>query len=313
MFEEKITEFSEKLGGKEKTEFVVLTNPRNKREILFRNNKKSIKFISKKFSGFSRRIAYLLIKLGLLQPLLKKVSLNEKLGDVILVGGQIKSFDLDKGEVLSFPTYARPKEFFLKSKKFQSVVSEKGFAPEISEINEEIPYSREELLREYSGNNFAGPFKKILSFYKIEGIKKVSYAEYLNRLKSGIKKEWPRDSFLQGTLSGLPAKGPTLLITKIHGDFSRKQILIKNDSYVFIDWEPSEDLIVSDLANFFGREEDLLKNGEFLKLLALYPIEVQKNIRIYLILNQLSDTIKNKGEENIQISKKRIKILLGSN
>ena len=98
------------------------------------------------------------------------------------------------------------------------------------------------------------------------------------------------------------------MLTTVHGEFAKKQILAKNDSCVFVDWNPRKDLIISDLVSFFRSEKDLLKNREFRKLLGLFPSTVKKNIRTYLILNEISSVII-KGKY-LELSKNRIKKLL---
>jgi len=146
---------------------------------------------------------------------LKKIKLPVEFGDVIFIANQIKCFDLDKKVVISFPKNEN-KESFIKSKEFQRELAEKGFAPEILELNRKIPCSKEELLEQYSGKNDLGVFKKLFSFYKMRGIEDE--------------------------------------ITTIHGSFSREQILEKNGSYVFTDWKPRKDFILTDLINFYKRK-----------------------------------------------------------
>jgi len=250
MFENRLKEISKKIGSGE-NKYYILTHKRHKREIYFKNSKQSYFFMEFKFHSFIKMIIYFLIRTGLLQPFLKKIKLSEEFGDVIFIGNKITSFNLKKKEVLSFPLNENDNNEFIKSKKFQKKIAEHGFASQVYEINEKIPYSREELLEVFEGDNYIGVFKKILDFYNFMGIERAS-----------------EDS--------------NLLITTLHGDFAKENILVKNGKIVFCDWNPYKGLLLNDLINFFRGEKRLSKNKQFKNLLRLYPKTVQENFELYL-------------------------------
>jgi hypothetical protein len=298
MFEKRLEELSKKIG-EEKTEiFHILTHKRTRREVYFLNNEESIKFIKTKFHNSLKkekslkRLVYFLIKLRLLQPFLRKIKLSSKLGDVIFVGGQIKGFNLDRKEVISFPLRENQNKDFLKSKKFQRKVAKKGFAPEIFEINEEIPFSREELLEKYSGGKNKKIFEKLLNYYKTEGIKEITLGKYLEDLKSKLEGRDKQDiKKLLGKVYQYP-KNTKLKIAQIHGDFSSEQVLLKNNVPVFTDWNPQENLLAIDLIKFFKGEKNFLESVKFKEFVELYPEDVRENIGLYFLLNKLEDIIK---------------------
>ena len=248
MFEKNVIDVSENIfGGVRDKTFVVLTHKKHKREIyLERGNKEALKYIILKMKSFKKRLVYYSLSLGVLQPFLKKVKLNSNIGDVIFCGNQIKAFNLKKRFVCSFPL-TESKDTFIKSKINQQIISLKGFAPKIR-VNEPRGYSIDELVEDYEGTD-EDAFKRILEFYQV---KKVLF------------------------------EGKEYLITKIHGDFAKENIMIKNGKIMFVDWNLREGLITSDLVNFFRSENNLMKNERFLKLLKLYSIEVQENIEEYI-------------------------------
>jgi hypothetical protein len=315
MFEKRLEELSKKIG-EEKTEiFYILTHKRTKREVYFKNNSNTIKFIKTKFKNslkkdkFRKKFAYFLIKLRLLQPFLRKIKLSSKLGDVIFVGGQIKGFDLSRKEVISFPLREIQNKDFLKSKKFQKRVAKKGFAPEIFEINEEFPFSREELLEKYSGGKNKKIFEKLLNYYKTESIKEITLGKYLEDLKSKLEGRDKQDiKKLLGKVYQYP-KNTKIKIAKIHGDFSSEQVLLKNDVPVFTDWNPQENLLAIDLIKFFRGEKNFLESVKFKELLKIYPEDVQKNIKLYVLLSEIDALLRK--ERNLEVSKYRIEEILG--
>ena len=151
-----------KIFGNEDNEFYILVHKKHKREIYFRDNKKAIEFIKRKFHH--NKLIFLLIKTNLLKLFLKKVKLSRKLGDVIFIANEIKCFNLDKKIVISFP-YHLSNECFIKEKKFQIKLSKRYLAPEIFKLDESIPFSEEELLEEYNGD-FRIPLKKLGLLHK---------------------------------------------------------------------------------------------------------------------------------------------------
>jgi len=262
MFENRLKEISKKIDSEE-NKYYILTHKKHKREIYFRNSKEAYSFMEFKFHSFIKRIIYFLIRTRLLQPFLKKIKLSKEFGDVIFIGNKITSFNLKKKEVLSFPLNENNNNELIKSKKFQKKIAEHGFAPQVYEINEKIPCSKEELLEVFKGNNYVNVFKKIQDFYNFMSIEKIS-----------LKKDIPNSK-----------KDLNLLITTLHGDFAKENILVKNGEIVFCDWNPYKGFILNDLINFFRGEKRLSKNKQFKSLLKLYPETVQENFGVYLMLS----------------------------
>ncbi len=316
MYEKRLKELSRKIGERELKTFYIFTHKKHQREVYFQNNKKAKEFLKNKLNSNSKRlkrvkkISYYLIKIGLLQPFLKKVKLSDRFGDVVFLGEQVKGFNLSRKEVISFPKYSPQKDNFVHSKKTQEEQSKKGLAPKILELNKKIPYSKEELLKGYKRNREIEIFNKIMSFYENKGIKKNSSKKYIKNLKNKIKEDGIGDGYLKRILNNISNVGTKILLTTIHGDFARENILLdKNNEILFIDWNPRRGLIIEDLVNFFRTEEDLLGNKRFnLILKEVFPKEVTKNIRIYLILNEISRVIKLR--ELKSLSKKRLENLL---
>jgi len=317
MFEKRLEEISNALEGT-KEQYFILTHKKHHREIYFQNNPKAIKFIKIKFDSSLKKfkktksIVYLLIKLGILQLFLKKIKLSKKLGDVIFLGGQIKCFDLNEKIVISFPLNKKSTIAFLKSKKFQKEISEKGFAPKIIELNKKFPYTKENLLNTYPNKDYREAFKKLISFYQKEGIKKISTKRYAKKLLKKFESKKINDEEIMSIIKKFCKNETKLLTTHIHGDFARGQILVENNNLLFIDWSPKKNLIISDLINFFSNEEkskkiELLKNEDFFQLLKLYPSSVKKNLPLYIILDDILSVIDEKGHSDL--SRKRIKKL----
>jgi thiamine kinase-like enzyme len=285
MFEKRLKELSKKIGEKQIRKFYILTHKKHFREIYFQNNKEAIKFLNnklntplKKFRQLKKFI-YFLIKTNLLQPFLKKIKLSSEFGDVIFVGEQIKGFNLNNKEVISFPTNQSKKREFIESKKIQERFSKKKITPKILEINEKIPFSKEKLLREYEGERDIEVFKQLIKFYKKEGIKKVQLKDYVKEMDNNYIKE---------ILKEFSKNNKKILVTKLHGDFAKENILIdENNKILFIDWHQKEGLITEDLINFFRGEKNLLENEKFKKILKeVFPKEVQKNIEVYFMLHK---------------------------
>jgi predicted nuclease of predicted toxin-antitoxin system len=205
--------------------------------------------------------------------------LSSEFGDVIFVGEQIKGFNLNNKEVISFPTNQSKKREFIESKKIQERFSKKKITPKILEINEKIPFSKEKLLREYEGERDIEVFKQLIKFYKKEGIKKVQLKDYVKEIDNNYIKE---------ILKEFSKNNNKILVTKFHGDFAKENILIdENNKILFIDWHQKEGLITEDLINFFRGEKNLLENEKFKKILKeVFPKEVQKNIEVYFMLHK---------------------------
>jgi tRNA A-37 threonylcarbamoyl transferase component Bud32 len=292
MFEKRLKELSKKIGEKQIRKFYILTHKKHFREIYFQNNKEAIKFLDnklntplKKFRQLKKFI-YFLIRANLLQPFLKKIKLSSEFGEVIFVGGQIKGFNLNKKEVISFPTNQSKKREFIESKKIQERFSKKKVTPKILEINEKIPFSKEKLLKEYNGGRNIEVFKQLIKFYKKEGIKKVQLKDYVKEI---IKDKEIDNNYVKGILKEFSKINKKILVTKLHGDFAKENILVdENNKILFIDWNQQEGLITEDLINFFRGEKNLLENEKFKKILKeVFPKEVQKNIEVYVKLHKI--------------------------
>ncbi|MBS3070755.1 hypothetical protein J4407_00430 [Candidatus Pacearchaeota archaeon] len=290
MFEEKLSEISEKFKNSQKKKYYILKHKKHKREVYFQNKENAVNFMRVKFNSPLKRIIYFFIKIGLLQPFLKNVYLAENFGDVIFVAGQIKGFKLKDKKVISFPLLGK-NEDFIKSKKFQEKFALEGFAPKIFEINKNKIYSIEEMLTVYQENDDSGLIKRLMEFYNSQGIKKISLKEHLKKINKRIKKS-PYKNYIKSVLKRMNLSGKKFVVTTLHGDFSRGQILLKEGKYVFVDWNPEVDLITYDLVRFFESDPYLLKNKKFLTLLNLYPEDIKKNIRDYIILSDIYGIIK---------------------
>jgi hypothetical protein len=311
MFEKRIKELSKDFKNTSSEEFCILTNRDNLREIYFKNNKKAIDFIKIKFNSFPKRIVYFLIKIGLLQPFLKKIKLAEEFGDVVFVANSVKCFNLDKNTVLSLLRYKHLKKDFMDWANFKKKRGEEGYSPAVFSINKKIPFMTEELLEEYKGDDDIGVFKRIYSWYKERGFKKINSKKHIKFLAEKIRKKKVKSRFIEKLLSDLGKKDKDLIFSDLHGSFSKEQILMKDDSYVFIDWSDDagfeKDLVIRDLASFFREEEDLLGNEDFSRLLKIYPAVVREDICFYLLLNELS-SVARRGVFDFNI--KRIKNIL---
>ena len=146
------------------TEFYMLNRSKSKRAVLFKNERGAIDFIKQKFHG-RNKILHTLIKLGLLQPFLKKVNIESNLGnslDVIFVANQIKCFDLGRKEVLSLPLKGT-EERFIAEKSFQKKLGEYGMAPMVL-LDEKLVYSKEKLMNQYNGD-IGKAFIRLADFY----------------------------------------------------------------------------------------------------------------------------------------------------
>jgi len=307
MFERRIEEISKKLGG-ERKEFYILTHRKHGREIYFQNKKKAVMFMKTKLNSPIKKLIYLLLQLNILQFFLKKIKLSSKLGDVLFIANQIKTFDLKNKEVISFIKDDSIKKLFIKSKEFQNKISKEGFAPIIFKINKKFPYSKEELLRGYSGGDDLGIFKKLLSYYKINKITEITLKEYVDFLKKELTEKNVKKDFIKNLLNKIILiypKNTKLKMVKIHGSFTKEQVLLKNGCYIFTDWEENEKgLIIQDLLNYFRTERNFLNNKHFNEILKIYPKDVRKNIKLYLVLGGVY--FMTKSNRSLEISNKLI-------
>ncbi|MFW5847192.1 MAG: hypothetical protein ACOCUU_03490 [Nanoarchaeota archaeon] len=311
MFEKRLKELSRKIGEKEKSKFYILTHKKHKREVYFQNKQRAINFLkykltdstSKKFKTI-KSILYLFIKLRFAQLFLKKIKLSSRFGEVIFVGGKINSFDLGKKEVLSFPLRKSEEKELIRSKRFQSRVAKKGFAPEVLEMNKNVPYSREKMFEVFQEGSRYKIFKKLMKFYGFMGIEKISIKEYVERLRRELKKQGIKNDFIYNKLDSLSKEKIKLLSTTLHGDFAKENTLVKDDGeIVFIDWHPYEGLITNGIINYFRSTEDTQSSFYFKKIIKAFPKEVQKNIRIYLILSEIDLIVKKNRKPSWAIKK----------
>jgi hypothetical protein len=304
MFEKRIKELSKKLGEDSINLFYVLTHKKHRREVYFRNIDEAVNFMRIKFNSPMKRVLYFLIKIRILQPFLKKIYLSKKMGDVIFVANNIKCFDLKKKTVLSLLKRYEWKDDFLNSARLRNNISKEGYAPIIFEINSRVPFSVEELLKQYEGNDDMRVFERIYSWYKKRGIKKINTKKYVSSLKRNILEMGINNIFVLNLLDNLSKFSKDLLVSELHGAFSKEQVLNKYGKYVFVDWSRDKgfnrDLVIRDLVSYFREEQDLLENSKFLELLKIYPKEVRKNISLYLILNELS-SIARRGLEELPL------------
>ena len=310
MFEEEVKEISKKLGGKEK-EYFILTHKKHVREIYFQNNKRAINFMKIKFNSMFKGIIYLLIKIGLLQIFLRKIKLSSNIGEVIFVANSIKGFDLRKGIVLSFIKNKLDRKDFIYLTDFKKKRFEEGYSPKIFEVDKEFPFSKEEMLPEYSGGDDIEVFEKLYSWYKLKGIKEIPIKKHVDFLIKKLDEKEIKNKFIYNFLNKVRSFGKNLVVSELHGAFCKEQILIRKNSYVFVDWSKDEgfekDLIIRDLITFFRDETDFLENKKFQDILKIYPKVVKEDIHLYLILNEIS-SIARRGISEIPL--RRIKKIL---
>ncbi|MEX0932612.1 MAG: hypothetical protein WDZ77_00725 [Candidatus Pacearchaeota archaeon] len=297
------------MGEEDLRTFYYLTHKKHGREIYFKNNYEAIKFLEPKFNSFKKKGVYLLLQFGILQPFLSKIKLPKEFGDVILVAEKINCFNLNKKEVLSFQRDKNLSKEFIRSKKFQKKMASKGFAPKVYEINEKIPYSKEELLEVFNRGSRYEIFKKINKLYRNNGINKIPIKKYTSKIMKELKKRGINDVFLRDKLNEFSKKKMNLLVTFLHGDFAMENILVRKKQekreIVFTDYHPYNGLITNSLVNYFYITEDIQSSKYFKQVIGAFPKEVQKNIKIYLILSEI-DLVANKGK-SLLVAVRRIK------
>ena len=304
MFESKLKNISRDIfNNKYKKKYFILTNEKNKREMYFIcGNKEALKFAKPKFNSIKKRIIYFLLIMGILHPFLKKIELSREIGDVIFVGGQIKGFNLKDKLANSFLHHQGARKEFIKGKKDQKTLSEKGFAPRIIELNEGKCFSQEELFSTYIGV-LKPIFNKLFEFYNIEGYTKNT--KLYNELRLFLEKNYADEPLLKKALMQI-RRMDYFLFTEIHGEFSKAQCLIDCDKILFVDWSLRKGLLTEDLVNCF-RMEDYSNRKNFKKIARMYPAHVRENLKEYLLATELL-RLTQKG--NIELSKLRIHKLM---
>ncbi len=262
--------------------FCILENKKTGRSIIFeRNNKKAIGFMKNKFSSFKKRIAYLLIKLKILCLFKRKIALDSNIGQLIYFGGQTKIFNFNKNIVTSFIRISAKEKNFIKSKREQKELAKKGFAPKIIKLNKKIPFCVEELLKEGSNISEKNIFQRCIQYYGSQKKKKIPYSSYIKKLEK--ERDFSKLPIkLKEEISKIKKQKGFFYILKIHGDFEKNQILLRNNEILFTDWQIREDLILFDLLNFYRKEKNILKSEKFQDILGLYPKEVIKDFEKYL-------------------------------
>jgi len=176
---------------------------------------------------------------------------------------------------------------FIKNKELQKDLSKKGFAPKILKLDKKIPYSIEELLEDRFEVSSKIMFKKLLKVYDIEKIKKITYSSYIKKLekKAAFYKLPPQ---IKKELERIKNTKKTFYITKVHGDFGRSQLLLKDKKIVFTDWNIREDLLLADLFSFFKDKSNIFSEREFWELLNLFPKDVKENVKDYFVPIQVN-------------------------
>jgi hypothetical protein len=214
MFESNLKTISKEVfHDKNQVEYFILTHKKHKREMYFRTHDKSaLDFAEPKFNSRKKKIIFTLLKLGILQPFLKKINLSKKMGNVIFVGGQIKGFDLKNSYVYSFQYLLPTRSDFIKTKRNQKLLGNQGFAPKVIEIDEVKCFSKEELFSPYTGDaSFL--FDRLLEFYKM---KKIRVLDIEKKVKNYFRKNSVNDPLFNVALDKI--KGVDyFLFTRIHG------------------------------------------------------------------------------------------------
>jgi len=289
MFEKRLMELSKQIPSEGRRKYFILTHTKHLREIYVEiGNRKALKFVNPKFNSTKKRFIYALAKIGFLQIFLKKIILPKEFGNIILIGGQIKGFDLENEEVISFPKEPLGNKEFMNSKKFQKKISKAGFAPRILELNEKVPYSKEKLLRRYPGGKNIEIFKKLNKFYNFQPKKEIPLREYVLSLKKELKNKGIEDGFLVKEIDKISEGNFKVKICLLHGDFSEEQVLMKGKEFLFVDWHPYEGIITNDLVNFSVRAPRILRENFLKRIIKFYPKSVGKNIKAYLVLSKIS-------------------------
>jgi len=308
MFEPKLKKISKDVfKNKNLRNYFILTHKKHHREMYFQSgDKKALNFAKPKFNSFKKRIIFFLLKLGVLQPILKQIKLSQDIGQLIFVGGQIKGFDLKDKVVNSFHHIQGIPENFIKDKEVQLKLGKQGFAPKIINIDKQNNFSQEELFFPFLGNSIDN-FNELLEFYDSFSYQKVKTTLLLKKIKNYLIKNKINESLFNQAIEEIK-KTNYFLFTKIHGDFAKEQCLINNHKIFFVDWNLKKGLVTEDLVNYFRFEKDYFNTKEFKIILKKYPLHVLKNLEKYLMLTELLRITQ--GIHDFKLSKKRINNLL---
>jgi hypothetical protein len=308
MFEKRILQLSERTSKDAGQALYILTHKRHRREIYFSGSKESLDSIKVKFDTLYKKLIHVLLRLGLLQPFLKKIKVTKKMGEVICVANSIKCFDLKNKLVISYPREDSWKKVFLEDTNNRTRRAKEGYAPKIFEVNKKIPLTKEALLPSYSGGRDKEVFKKLYSWYNLKGIKKIKASSYVSFLKEKFPEKILSHPTIKNSMDRLKNSNKYIFTSYLHGSFTKEQVLTVGNSFAFVDWTMGKSLerniIIGDLANFFRNEEDLLSNKKLLELSRIYPLKVRENLAEHFILNELS-RIAERGINEIRIVRLR--------
>jgi len=304
MFEAELKKISEEIFNNENlSEYFILTHKKHGREMYFKSGSvEALVFAKPKFNSIKKWIIFSLLKLKILQPFLKKIRLSENIGEVILVGEQIKGIDLKNKIVNSFLHLPRTEEKFTSNKKFQNKFGELGFAPKIIKLDDRGKHFQEELLEHYTGDS-SKIFERLLKFYSSSTIEKTS----LLKFETLLDRNKLKGKLFSDALSKIK-KIDYFLFARIHGEFAREQCLAKNGKIYFIDWDIRNGLFTEDIINFYRGEDDILNNDEFRCIIKNYPPHVNKHLKEYLLATELLRV--SSGIGDLEESKKRIANLI---
>ena len=137
-------DISDRVGGEKKYEYFMLHHKKHNRTICFKDTPEAIEFIQSKFRhSLGKRFVHWMIRRGMHRWFFDTIVLSQDLGDVIYIANSVKSFDLEKKEVLVFRD---DKELLLTEVVAQALLAKKGFAPKVLAVSESCLYFKEELL-----------------------------------------------------------------------------------------------------------------------------------------------------------------------
>lgn len=320
MFEDRLEKISiEIFEDEDLREYFVLTHKKHRREMYFAvGNKEALFFAEPKFNSLKKGVVFFLLKIGVLQPFLKRVMLSSKFGDVIFLGGQIKSFDLSKKTVNSFFFIQKDKKAFIRDKEIQRKMSKMGFAPRILKIDRKKYFSQEELMSPYIGST-SRIFNRLLDFYGKNGMYFVDCKSLVKEISRNLKKNALNCTLFDETLKVISSVD-TFLQTNIHGDFAKEQCVASGNVIYFVDWGLRNGIISEDLVNYFRFDNNYFSREDFCLIIKKYPIHIRENLKEYLLLAELLRVCgwikipsSSHKQKLLELSKDRIKNILYNN
>ncbi|MDA3779214.1 MAG: hypothetical protein PF487_03125 [Bacteroidales bacterium] len=308
MFESRLRTISKYIFKDDnKVSYFILTHKKHAREMYFKiKDKDALIFAKSKFNSRKKRVIFFLLKLGILQPFLRKIRLSKEIGDVVFVGGQIKGFDLKNRVVNSFYHVQGDAKTFIKDKISQIKLGEEGFAPKIIFLDSLNIFSREHLFAPYLGINEL-LFDRLLEFHKTSKMQEVKSSLIIKEVKKYLTESKIDESLFNAALKKIKDVG-YFIQTRVHGEFAKEQCLINKGKIFFVDWSLRHGVITEDLVNFFRLDDSYFNKKEFKSIIKKYPNHVKDNLREYLLLTELVRI--SQGINNLDLSKKRIEKLL---